>query len=258
MILNLSHRVSLGMTRYTSINESTSEDVAPNHMMAELGCVLPCLVYTVATALEQRGPILFSKLDIKDRYWQMVITPNDEWNFTYVLPKLEPNEPTQLVVPSCLQMGWCRSASYFCAASETAQDVSQSLTKQHPGSLPEHPLETFLLSPTLQLVNPESTAVWNFLHLIEVYIDDFIQLTQCSNPAQLQHLSRAILHSIHSIFPPPTITGGNKEDPIALKKLQQGDGIWDTCKEILGWIFDGLQCCIELPQDKHECIQSEL
>ena len=258
MILDLSHGVSIGTTKYASVNECTSEEVAPNHAMAELGRVLPRLIYAVATAPEQKGPILFSKLDIKDGYWRMVVTPDDEWNFAYVLPKLQPNEPTQLVVPSCLQMGWCRSASYFCAASETARDVSQSLAEQRPGFLPEHPLETFLLPPTHQLANPESTAAWDFLHLIEVYIDDFIQLAQCTDPTKLLHISRAILHGIHSIFPPPTITGGNEEDPIAFKKLQQGDGIWDTRKEILGWIFDGIQRCIELPPDKHKRIQSEL
>ena len=258
MILDLSHGVSLGGIKHPSVNESTSENVAPNHAMNELGRVLPRLIYAVATAPEQRGPILFSKLDIKDGYWRMVVTPDEEWNFAYILPKLEPNEPTQLVIPSCLQMGWCRSASYFCAASETARDVSQALAEQKPGTLPEHPLESFLLPPTLQLADPDSAAAWDFLHLIEVYIDDFIQLAQCSDPIQLKHLSRSILHGIHSVFPPPTFTGGNEEEPIALKKLHQGDGIWETRKEILGWIFDGLQRCIELPADKHVRIQAEL
>ena len=78
----------------------------------------------------------------------MVVTPDDEWNFAYVLPKLTPYEATQLVIPSCLQMGWCQSASYFCAASETAHDVSDTLTKQPPGSLPAHPLEEYLIPPT--------------------------------------------------------------------------------------------------------------
>ena len=38
--------------------------------------VLPRLIYAVATALEAQGPILFSKLDIKDGYWRMVV-PED-------------------------------------------------------------------------------------------------------------------------------------------------------------------------------------
>ena len=99
------------------------------HVMSELGCVLPCLIYAITTAPENRGPILFSRLDIKDGYWHMVVTPEDKWNFAYVLPKLVPDEPTQLAILSCLQMGWCQSASYFCAAFKTTHDISDTLAK---------------------------------------------------------------------------------------------------------------------------------
>lgn len=74
---------------------------------------------------------------------------------------------------------------------------------------------------------------------MEVYIDDFIQLAQTTDPMRLEHLSRAILHGIHSVFPPPAATGHKGEDPVSLKKLKQGDGLWATRKELLGWIFDG-------------------
>ena len=71
----------------------------------------------------------------------MVIDPDNEWNFAYVLPKLSPDEPTQLVVPSCIQMGWCKSASYFCTASKTSRDISNTLALTPIRSLPPHPLE---------------------------------------------------------------------------------------------------------------------
>ena len=172
--------------------------------------------------------------------------------------KLTPDEPTQLVVPSCLQMGWCQSASYFCAASKTACDISKTLAKQQPGSLPVHPLENYLLPPALTMADQNSTKVQEFLHLLKVYINDFIQLAQCTDPTQLLHLSCAILHGIHSVFPPPSVTGSTEEDPIALKKLLQGDGLWHTHKEILGWVFDSINCCIALPPDKHDHIQTKL
>jgi hypothetical protein len=122
-------------------------DVAPTEAMGELGKVLPRLIYAVATAPDAKGPILFSKLDIKDGYWRMVVPPDDEWNFAYVLPKESPDEPTCLVVPGCLQMGWCDSPAFFCAASETARDVADELAKAPLGSLPPHPLEGMLLKP---------------------------------------------------------------------------------------------------------------
>ena len=77
----------------------------------------------------------------------MMVSPDDEWNFAYILPKLTPDEPTQLVIPSCLQMGWCESASYFCAASETAQDVGETLATKPLGSILTHPLENYLVLP---------------------------------------------------------------------------------------------------------------
>ena len=120
MILDLSYSVTIDNTRHPSVNEVTKPNVAPSHAMTQLGQILPRLIYAVATAPENKGPLLFSKLDIKDGYWRMVVSPVDEWNFAYVLPKLTPDEPTQLVIPTCLQMGWRESASYFCAALETA------------------------------------------------------------------------------------------------------------------------------------------
>jgi len=39
-------------------------------------------------------------------------------------------------------------------------------------------------------------------------------------------------------------------NPILIKKLQQGDGQWDTQKEILGWLFDGITKCMKLPMER--------
>jgi hypothetical protein len=143
----------------------------------------------MANALDGGGPILFSKLDIKDGYWHMVVPEDEEWNFAYVLPKASPDEDTYLVIPSSLQMGWCDSPAYFCAASETARDVTEDLAAEPVGSLPVHPLESMLLHPAEW---PEATIeqdVKKFLHLLEVYVDDFIQMAQTTDPKQLEHLS---------------------------------------------------------------------
>ena len=90
MILDLSYGITISNTRYPFVNESTQPDVTPTHAMAELNHVLPCLIYTVVTAPEIHDLILFTKLDVKDGYWQMVVDPDDEWNFAYILPKLMP------------------------------------------------------------------------------------------------------------------------------------------------------------------------
>jgi hypothetical protein len=180
----------------------------------------------------------------------MVILEDDEWHFAYVLPKLHLDEPTQLVIPSSLQMGWCDSPAYFCAASETARDVTEQLIARSRGSLVEHPLEGYLIRPEDWPVDTIEQTSDKFTHLLEVYIDDFIQLAQTTNQEQLRHLARTILQGIHSVFQTPEVTGHDGEDPVSMKKLLQGDGLWTVRKEILGWVFDGAHRCIELPANK--------
>jgi len=53
------------------------------------------------------GPIVFAKWDIKDGFWQLVVSEEDAWHFTYVLLWLNETDPIKIVVPTCLQMGWC-------------------------------------------------------------------------------------------------------------------------------------------------------
>ena len=171
---------------------------------------------------------------------------------------MHPDEPVQLVIPSSLQMGWCDSPAYFCAASETARDVAEKLRTTPVGSLDQHPLEHYLVPPDKWPEQEIEQHAVKFTHLLEVYIDDFIQLAQTRDPTQLTHLSRALLHAIHAVFPPPAITGHAGKDPISLKKLHQGEGTWDTGKEILGWVFDGARRCIKLPASKVERLTSEL
>jgi hypothetical protein len=75
------------------------------------------------------------KWDIKDGFWHMDCAEGEEWNFTYVLPQKE-GEPVLLVVPTSLQMGWVESPPYFCAATETARDVTMEYTDMPVGTLP--------------------------------------------------------------------------------------------------------------------------
>jgi hypothetical protein len=83
-------------------------------------------------------------------------------------------------------------------------------------------------------------------------------LTQTTDPTQLLHLTRALLKASHSIFPSPDITGHNGLDPVSLKKLLKGNGLWEVRKEILGWIIDGMHRCIEYPKDKLSKLTADL
>ena len=96
----------------------------------------------------------------------------------------------------------------------------------------------------------------NTINLVEVFVDDYIAMTNDTSHKNILHLSRAMLHGIHSIFPPTSITGHNGEDPIAQKKLKAGEGIWQEEKEVLGWIIHGGKYTISLPEKKLTALQN--
>ena len=133
-------------------------------------------------------------------------------------------------------MGWTKAPPYFSSATETSRDVGETL--QAKTSLPPHPFEELTLSfdDQLRLYQLQHPSTWTaaqlpeklsaLKRLLEVYVDDFINALQCTHPAALLHHSRALLHAIHSIFPPAPDPFNNPDDePISLKKLFDGDGI---------------------------------
>ena len=83
---------------------------------------MPRIIEALATALLSEEPIQFSELDIKDEFWRMVCAVGEEYNLAYVLPN-HPKSPTELVIPSALQMGWTFSHWFFHVLSETARNV---------------------------------------------------------------------------------------------------------------------------------------
>lgn len=111
MILDLSFDIAVNGVRLGSVNNNSNKKLAPQHAMFELGNVIPRLVWALATA-RRDVPVLFSKINLKDGYWRMCVSADDAWNFAYVLPKLDENKPTVLVVPDALQMGWSESPPF--------------------------------------------------------------------------------------------------------------------------------------------------
>lgn len=255
-ILDLSFSLKiLGMT-LPSVNENTVI-TSQQHIMSQLGSVLPRLIHSVARAPVEDGNIVFSKLDIKDGYWRMIVEAGKHINFAYVLPDVI-GERIRLVTPSALQMGWMESPSFFCAATETARDLAEQLVNKPIGSLQAHPLEDLMLPPSDWPDDNLDVVCHSYLRVMEVYVDDFCTMVQTSCKATLQHVSRALLQAIHSVFPPPHISGLQGGDPISNKKLLEKEGEWDVRKEILGWVFDGARRCIELPIKKIEAMRAEL
>ena len=87
--------------------------------MGQLGSTLKRLVAVMADNYNLNLPFLFTKLDIAEGFWRLVVSHLQAWNFCYVLPAIDGLKvslgETELVVPTELQMGWCKSPPLLCA-----------------------------------------------------------------------------------------------------------------------------------------------
>lgn len=136
-----SHGPRKGEVMQAAVNETTTR-LSPPEPIKELGKVLPRLLDFMATTPDGET-VQFSKIDLSDGFWRMIVNKKDCFNFAYVLPD-PPGSPLRLVIPHALQMGWAESPGYFCAATETGRDLMQALIDAEV-ELPAHPLEDFML-----------------------------------------------------------------------------------------------------------------
>lgn len=227
-----------------SVNESTRIQ-APQEPVKEIGKVFDRLCGFMK-AVPPGKHILFSKEDISDGFWRLVVSEEDCFNFAYVLPQ-PPGEPLRIVVPAALQMGWVESPGYFCCATETIRDLINYHVDNNT-ALPEDPIEQELDVPNV----PRRACEDDPSKLLQVYVDDFCNAaTQSTDGTHLPTINRAIVHSIHSVLPPPAVTGHqNGKQPISQKKLAKGEGDWRTEKEMIGFEWEGRKRTVCLPTKK--------
>ena len=201
-ILDLSFNLWAAKGKTASVNDTTKKQ-APAKAMNELGNVIKRILATVEDRRQSDPHVefMFAKLDIKDGFWRLVVNADDAWNFCYVIPNETADTPlddTKIVVPNNLQMGWCESPPFFCAASETGRDVIPSLLQTN---LKKHPFENKMLPKHF------STDLTSCATLIEVYVDDYIGAIDNITREHILRISRAMLHGIHSMFPPQASQG---------------------------------------------------
>ena len=245
-ILDLSYPIQFRDGYIAPVNETTTK-TAPRGSMDQMGQALQRLIYAYATAEEDK-PIFAAKEDIKDGFWRLVAEEGAEWNFAYVLPQ-EAGQPTKIVVPTSLQMGWIESPGFFNVPSETGRDVAEHYAAAPIGSLPNHKFLPHTQSMPEYLALPDEPVDPNhpLMFMMEVYVDDYISLAVARCKADLDHLANATMHGIHSVFPE---NAKDEDDPISLKKLKKLEGAWALNKDLLGWTFDGIAKTIELDEAK--------
>lgn len=144
----------------------------------------------------------------------------------------------------------------FCAASETARDVTTWYTEAAVGSLEEHKFLKHAMGGEDVSRLPRSAAEDATLkYFVEVYVDDFIPMAIATSQDQLEHVANAVMHGIHDVFPADDV---DEEDPISFKKLLKKEGQWALQKDCLGFTFDGEAKTMQLEEPKKEFLLATL
>ena len=174
-ILDLSFCLRLKKGSVLASVNDTTEKTAPAGAINQIGDCLSRLIHAFSEA-DDNAKIFMAKWDIKDGFWRMDCAEGEEWNFAYVLPQ-EEGLPTTLVIPTSLQMGWVESPPYFCAATETAQDIATEYVETKLQSLTPHKFEKFVVgAPDYKALPKVGDPQLGFAYMVEVYVDDFMSL----------------------------------------------------------------------------------
>ena len=125
MILDLTFRLRKNGKNFPSVNSNTKK-LAPQKSMTQLGSTVKRIIHIMNRNYNLSYAFMFSKCDLKDSFWKMVLNMMHAWNFFYLLQHKTstPVEERRLVVPNALQMGWSESPLLFYTATETADGVS--------------------------------------------------------------------------------------------------------------------------------------
>jgi hypothetical protein len=253
-ILDLSFRLWLKNDVFRDAVNETTVKTARGGAIDQIGECLSRIIHAFAEA-EEDAKVFMAKWDIKDGFWCMDCREGKEWSFAYVL--LQPaGQPVRLVVPTLLQMGWVESPPYFCAATETVQDIATDYLETGIGTQPQHKFEQYATGSTDYTKLPAmSKGNSNLRYMLEVYVNYFISLIIPMSQAQLQHIANAIMEGIHDVFPPDNNDGN---DQISKKKLLKDEGRYSTIKTLLGFDFDGNAKTIWLEDTKQEKLPATL
>ena len=170
-----------------SVNELANIS-APQESMQKTCNVLPRIIKSMANATHYKKILMFSKINVKDGFWNLVLQLGKHLNFAYVIQDKK-GIITRLMLHKALQMEWFESPPFFCAATETEIEVTEKYLQQPPECLKSHPLEDYMLPPDKWTDDKLAYQNFNFLWLLEVYVDVFCTMVPTTNNQDLQHVS---------------------------------------------------------------------
>jgi len=140
-------------------------------------------------------------------------------------------------------------ASCCCFLHSIGDSVQEKLGSME--ELEPHPLESLCLPDNFNFLPSLNPSDWPWSHdkIVRSVHGWLYWSCTSSHKGRIAsfHQSGFTWHPYS--FSTPRQRDDPEDEPISLKKLKQGDGHWDTQK-ILGWLFDGLTKCMQLPPAK--------
>ena len=88
VILDISFRLCVN-GKYLSLVYYDTVKTSPQQSMGHLGSTLKWLITLMADNYDLDFPLIFTKLDIAEGFWWLVVSHIQVWNFWYVLPEAD-------------------------------------------------------------------------------------------------------------------------------------------------------------------------
>ena len=239
---------------FSGVNPSTNKMAPPEAM--QWGRAINRVLWYIYTADRRHGPVLLSKTDLSDGFYQMHLTPTGALQLAVPFPS-SPTEPKLVAVPTRLPMGWTESPPAFSAVTETIADITNYQLEVDDTMPPSHLMEPLAskyvpLLPSVPDQFPiiETGPLRRPLAYVDVYVDDFLKL--CQGWHNSLRVRRATYHNIDKVFRANDEDDIGRRPPISQSKLGKGDDFWSTQKVMLGWLIDTVACTISLPLHRQE------
>ena len=182
---------------FSGVNPSTLK-MAPQESM-QWGRTLQRILWYIFSADTRHGPVLLSKTDLSDGFYQLHLNPSGALKLAV---PFDHRGQRLVAIPTRLLMGWTESPPTFSAVTETIADVINHRLEASPLVPPAHPFEA-KASTMVALDEPQAQDAFPLkeagpkrppLAYVDVYVNDFVKLAQGSlNSLRLrQHAYHAI------------------------------------------------------------------
>jgi hypothetical protein len=194
------------------------------------------------------GPPLLAKVDLADGYYRVPLSLSAALQLAVLIPSDHTAYASLIAVPLMLPMGWNHSPPYFCAFTETVADLANqptTTTHTHSTLADTQHLKDTLRQHFLHTAVLKGPDMLEPLEYLDVYMDDFIAIAQ---PPRHLPLMNKLLHVLDAVFHDPPQS--NRHTIVSKNKLQKGDAIFDTSKQLLGWYIDTVTMTLTLPKHR--------